>query len=111
MKPDPRLASMAKIAKLQRDLALSEVARHANRCEMLRNRLDALCVRPDDGVDLAFPVIAEVALRYERWADRRRAALNTELARSLSDLMTAQDKARLAFGRAQVLRKLRKSGW
>lgn len=110
MRPDPRLAALAAIADLQRDIALSEVARHASRCDMLRSRLEGLRAPAVEGGDLEFKVLAEVSLRYEGWADQRRATLNSDLARSLSELMIAQDKARLAFGRANVLRHLKKPG-
>jgi hypothetical protein len=51
-----------------------------------------------------------VALRYQGWADQRRRELNLLLARQTADWVEARDAARLAFGRAEVLRTLGQRG-
>jgi hypothetical protein len=55
-----------------------------------------------EGLDLA--PAAQVALRYQLWADIRRAELNTVLARQTADWLAAREDARHAFGRAEALR-------
>jgi hypothetical protein len=49
---------------------------------------------------------ALAALRYAGWADARRAEINLRLARQTALWLQAQADARLAFGRADVLRRL-----
>lgn len=46
------------------------------------------------------------ALAYQRWADSRRAELNSQLARQTAVWLEARDAARTAFGRDQALRAL-----
>ena len=50
---------------------------------------------------------AELAgLAYQRWADARRGEINIVLARQTRDWLEAQDSARLAFGKAEALRRI-----
>ncbi|RUS59758.1 hypothetical protein EGN72_13785 [Pseudorhodobacter sp. E13] len=52
------------------------------------------------------PQDAQVALRYNRWADARRADINITLARQTAEWLDARAEAKHAFGRAEVLRQL-----
>jgi hypothetical protein len=45
-------------------------------------------------------------VRYQHWADLRRAEINLVLARQTVDWMEARGAAQSAFGRAEVLRQL-----
>ncbi|MDB6452481.1 hypothetical protein [Falsirhodobacter sp. 20TX0035] len=97
-----RLDRLKKIADLILDTKLAEVqAADRARRESL-GHLDSLQVP----MVIEDPASARVALRYEQWADARRAEINVTLARQTAEWLEAQDRARLAFGRAQVLRKL-----
>lgn len=49
---------------------------------------------------------AQSMIRYERWADARRADINVVLARQTVDWMEARTAAKMAFGRAEILRQL-----
>jgi predicted kinase len=103
MTVDTRLQRLAAIAELRRDVALVEVARCQTHCALLRTRLEGLQRSSEEDADIPFHIMAEAALRYEGWADVRRARINTELAKGISDLMRAQDEARREFGRAMAL--------
>lgn len=97
-----RIDRLRKIADLLLDARLAEVqAADRARRESLSHLAD-LQVPPvaDD------PASVRVALRYEQWADARRVTINGTLARQTADWLEAQDRARVAFGRAQVLKKL-----
>ena len=54
--------------------------------------------------DLPAVTAGIVGLTYQRWADVRRAELNTVIARQTADWMAAKSAASLAFGRAQAVR-------
>ncbi len=102
MKPIDRLA---KISAMMLDVRLADLRRAARACDESRAHLAALQVAPSDDAD---PVTAaQVELRYQLWADGRRAEINTTLARQTAEWMEARDAARTAFGKAEVLRKLR----
>ncbi|MCJ8140556.1 hypothetical protein [Falsirhodobacter halotolerans] len=101
---------MTQIARLQAlsqmilDARIADVTRAARAREDSLAHLRALQVAPGPNDD---PVLsAQVALRYQAWADGQRAAINATLAQQTADWLEAQDQARAAFGRAQVLGKL-----
>jgi hypothetical protein len=55
------------------------------------------------------PVAAHHAeLRYQHWADARRAEINLLLARQTAEMHLARDEAGQAFGKNQALRGLQK---
>jgi hypothetical protein len=64
--------------------------------------------RPAPGCDLPEIAAAEVGLRYQRWADQRRADINLTLARQTAEWIEARQEAALAFGKSQVLQGLAK---
>lgn len=51
---------------------------------------------------------AQAAIRYEVWADRRRAEINLALARQTVQWQDARQAAALAFGKTEALRALRR---
>lgn len=102
MKPIHRLS---KIADLLLDLRLAELQKAGRAREESLARLADLNVAPSTDPD---PVAAaQVDVRYQLWADARRAEINMTLARQTAKWMEARDSARAAFGKAEVLRKLR----
>lgn len=96
---------LSEIANLLLDVKLAEVQKASRAREESLARLADLNVAPSDDPD---PIAAaQVDLRYQLWADARRAEINMTLARQTAKWMEAQDDARAAFGKAEVLRKLR----
>jgi len=59
--------------------------------------------RPAPATDLPALAAAGVGLRYDRWADQRRAEINLTLARQTATWIEARQAAALAFGRSQAL--------
>ncbi|WP_045387709.1 hypothetical protein [Falsirhodobacter sp. alg1] len=100
-----KLDRLHQIAQLLLDTKLAEVQRTAKVRETSLSHLAALKTAPQNaGPDVLLEI--QTVLRYERWADVRRAEINARLAQQTADWMEAQDNARMAFGRAEVLRKL-----
>jgi hypothetical protein len=86
---------------LQSDLAKLRAAAQAR--EATRARLAALATaQPELGPDLG-PAQALAMLRYQTWADLRRAELTQTLARETATWLDQQDAARRSFGKAQAL--------
>ncbi len=98
-----RLAEVAGLIYDTRLLALEKAARAR------QNSLDRLAEinRPAPDTDLPPVTAAEVAMRYELWADQRRSEINALLARQTAEWNEARQAAAQAFGRNQVVGKLR----
>ncbi len=73
-----------------------------------QNSLDHLADlgRPHPPTDLPPILAAEVAMRFERWADQRRSEINLTLARQTAEWAEARQDAAVAFGRNQALQGL-----
>jgi hypothetical protein len=100
-----KLEPLLAVSGLILDARLSTLDRAARACNDSRARLADLA-RPSDSAELPLTVAAQAALRYERWAEARRAEINLTLARQTAEWLTARDEARLAFGRAEALRAI-----
>ena len=87
------------------DLKLADLRRASLACEESRARLADLATGPVE-TDLPFSVAAKTGLLYDRWAEARRAEINLTLARQTATWIDARMAARIAFGRAEALRKL-----
>ncbi len=61
---------------------------------------------PLQAPDLPEVAAADVMLRYQRWADQRRADINLTLARQTAAWTEARESATLAFARSQALQGL-----
>ncbi len=99
-----RIDRLRQIAGLVLDTRLAEVQAADRARQESLSHLQALRVPQPVNEDVTS---AQVGLRYERWADMRRGQINVTLARQTATWMEAQDRARSAFGRAEVLRKLK----
>lgn len=100
-----RLAALGAIGQLMLDARLAELrAAAAARAQSL-DRLEALVARP--APDLEPIAAAQAELRYQRWAEARRAEINLQLARQTAAWMAAEEAARQAFGKTEALRLLR----
>ena len=105
MKPRADLARLAGLADLMLDQRLASLRAAAAARAQSEARLAGLAAAP--APDLGPVVGVTVALAYDRWADARRAEINLTLARQTVEWIDARDGAALAFGRSEVLRKLR----
>ena len=99
-----RLAPLIRIADLLRDRDLAALSAVAQARQVSLDRLAGLEAEADPD---PFSVgSAQARLRYQVWADQRRAEINPLLARQTLALAEAEDRARLTLGRAETLRKL-----
>jgi len=106
---DPRLPALARVAGALLDAELAELRARGAATEATRGRiaaLDAAVARQHAAIaaELEAPVAGPVLDRWGGWADRRRAELNTALARELAALEAQRQAAAAAFGRAEALR-------
>jgi hypothetical protein len=98
------LARLVPLVGLIRDLALMDVANAAHARQASLDRLADMEPLPAANLD---PVAeARSALRYQVWADQRRAELAPVLIRQTETLAQAEEAARRALGRAEVLKSL-----
>ena len=97
------IAALQGLARMLLDHRLSQLRLAADRCDQSRMQIAAL-EQPSAPADLGLAVAEQVVLRYQLWADVRRAELNTVLARQTADWLAAREDARNAFGRAEALR-------
>lgn len=100
-----RIARLEEIGKLLLEVKLAELHRAAEARRRSLEQLEALAMRP--AADLDPVTAAQTELRYQRWAEARRAEIDRLLARQTADWMKAQCAARQAFGKTEALRLLR----
>jgi hypothetical protein len=100
-----RLARLARLAGMIRDLRLAGLERAARARADSRARLAGLALAPCAS-DLGAIAAAQAELRYQSWAEARRAEINLTLARQTAEWLDAQDAARRAFGRSLALQAL-----
>jgi hypothetical protein len=93
------------VSRLLLDVALSDLETAARACAESRQRIAALSAPPAPD-DLPVAIAARTALRYEVWAEARRAEINLTLARQTAEWLEARSAARRAFGRAEAIRTL-----
>jgi hypothetical protein len=99
------LENLSEIAGLLLDSRLNAMRKLAQaRNHNLALLKDLETVEPDGEETIAE---ALARLRYAQWADKRRAAINIALAAQTAEWMQARADAARAFGRADVLKKLR----
>lgn len=111
MKQSKDMAGLIQISELQYRTAQADMARIRAREEDLRRKLAQLIEsksaqaittqRPD-----AAALIAGADIRWHRWVDQRRAAINAELARVLALKENSRVRLQTAFGRDRAMQKL-----
>jgi hypothetical protein len=107
MKPETRIAALARITGLIMDQELANLqAKKAAQAETRRHI--ATLDQTFDAGDVALAASALVSLRYAGWAERKKATLNVTLAQQTVATMAAEDAARMAFARNAVMEKLAK---
>lgn len=105
MTRDPRLTALCHLADLLKDRDLDRLAQAGRAVAALDRHLAALSSRADTPpVDVAEALAQH---RHAVWADARRRLLLPERARLEEDRQSAAEKARLSFGRALALQKIR----
>jgi hypothetical protein len=106
-RPDAqKLAGLQGLAQMILDGHLARVRAIARaREESLAHLADLN--RPFEPSDLHPVAAAEAEMRFQRWADLRRAEVNQLLARQNVEMEEARSAAKLAFGRSSALSQLR----
>jgi hypothetical protein len=98
------LAALCRVAGLIRDLRLTDLAQANAERQASVELLAGLEPMPAVGLDVIAE--AQAAVRYQIWADQRRAEIEAVLQRQTKAVDDATNVARQAFGRAEVLRAL-----
>lgn len=99
------MARLSALAGMLRDIELAEVSAAAQARQASLDRLADLAL-PRQTAEVDEISAARAGLLYESWADQRRAEIRLVLERQTKALLQAQDKARLALGRADVMERL-----
>jgi hypothetical protein len=105
MTESAKLAQIGLLGELILQARLAELERAARARQQSLDHLGELD-RPIPETDLPAAVAAEVALRYQLWADQRRSDINLALARQTLAWVEARQAAACAFGRDQALGRL-----
>lgn len=105
MAVDPRLKRLADLADLIRDQKLEALRLAAERRAATERLIAGL--EADPSGDLPPIAAARAELAYQAWADQRRRELTLVLQNQTALCEARRAAARLAFGRAQVLGRLK----
>ena len=96
------MAALARLAGLASSAAEARLAALTRVATELRVRLaaldDARRTRAEELESADAALLAGADLRWHRWIEGRRSALNSELARTLTDIARAQAALRKSFG-------------
>jgi len=103
-----QIARLRSLTDVMLDVRLAELHAAAAARDASLDRLADLD-RPAQATGLPDLAAAEVGMRYQRWADQRRAEINLTLARQTAVWIEARQAAALAFGKSQALEGLSKS--
>lgn len=101
-----KLRRLEEVSSLILDTRMMALEKAARARQLSLDRL-AEINKPASATNLPLVQAAEVAMRYELWADQRRTEINAVLARQTAEWNDARQEAALAFGRNQALGKLR----
>ena len=105
MKQRDQIRNLELLAQLAFEQKLAEVKKAALARQRSLDGLASLDVPPATELDPL--TAAQVDLRYQAWADRRRGDINVTLSRQTAEWSEKMDLARQAFSRCEVLRLLR----
>jgi hypothetical protein len=97
---------------MKSDAALAQLAVSAQGRARLQQSLDALAkaeapLDPGDAHGVDDPAMVQARLAHRRWLDAQRRMLNERLALVQAEYLTLRPHAQRAFGRAEVLVRLR----
>ena len=107
MTQDKSLARLGQISQLILDIRLAKLQAAAKQRQHSLDLLERLNVVPADD-DLPLVIAHQTNMRYQQWAEARRAEINANLARQTAELLAAREDAGQAFGRNQALLGLQK---
>lgn len=106
-----QMCQLTEIMALRYELASAKLAENRRTEDELRQNLSDLSrdlgkrlTDPTNFGDLAWRAGADI--QWSRWADQRRARINTELARCLAEKEGIREKLRFEFGRQQAVEAL-----
>jgi len=100
------IARLSQITQLILDLKLADLRKAAAKRQHSLDLLESLNSAPP-ATDLSFVAAHQADLRYQHWADARRAEINLLLARQTADMHLARDAAGQAFGKDQALQSVK----
>lgn len=103
-----QIARLGALTDLMLDARLVDLRAAAAARDASLDRLADLA-RPPSAADLPDLAAVDVEMRYQRWADQRRAEVNLILARQTVAWLEARQAATLAFGKSQALGGLAKA--
>lgn len=111
MSGDDRGAALPQVTGLILQKARADLATLQQKAGGLRRNLADLGAQRADWAQVARPaddpaLIAGADLRWQQWADQRRAAINNELAQVMAQIALAQQRLQRAFGRDQAAQAL-----
>ena len=106
MKAAADLARLGQITQLMLDVKLAALHAAASKRQQSLDLLASLNAPPPTA-DLSLVAAHQANLRYQHWAEKRRAEINFVLARQTAEMLMARDAAGHAFGKDQALRGLR----
>jgi len=98
-----QIRQLQQMAGLLFDSKLVDLKATARAMQETKDHLADLVADPVLANEVAKIAMAVAGLRYDRWADVRRAELNLTLARQTAEWLDARDVARLAFGKTRAL--------
>ncbi len=101
MKNAKNIARLQKLTELILDAELTKLRQAEHRRADTVKKIEGLRVSPAMLDDNAGPADAIAALRYQTWAENRRAELQQVLAAQTAVWMDQRDVARQAFGKAR----------
>ena len=103
-----QLSSLSQLTGLALEARLGDLRKAAEARDETRAALAALCAaRPDPEGDISMAALARADLLYDQWVEGRRAAMNLQLARQTAVWLEHHASAAMAFGRNDVLSRMR----
>jgi hypothetical protein len=106
MAADPRLPALKRLSGMIMDLHLAQLRRAEAERRALLDRIATLSEPPAVPKDLAPHVAAEVAMRYNLWAELRRHEVEAALATKAEECEALQARARISVGRDGAVARL-----
>lgn len=106
MSEKEKLGRLTEISQLLFDQKMMVLERAARARQASLDHLAELD-RPMQAADLPMIQAQEISLRHALWADHKRREINVMLARQTAEWIEAREEAARAFGRNQVLNRLK----
>jgi hypothetical protein len=106
MSEKEKLGRLTEISQLMFDQKMMVLEKAARARQSSLDRLAELD-RPMEAPDLPLITAQEITMRHALWADHKRRQINEMLARQTAEWIEAREEASRAFGRNQVLNRLK----